>query len=154
MPRNRKTHERICAKCGKQEMVRSDQLKMLCTNCGKNLQGLKKYHQENPEACGNASRKHGMHHTRIYRIYKSMLERCGHTTVRHKYACYYADRGITVCQEWVDDRTVFFSWAEENGYADGLQIDRIDNDKGYSPSNCRWVTPKQNQANRRDRLGY
>ena len=91
-----------------------------------------------------------MHGHRLYRIHMSMKTRCGQMGTRHKFACYYEDRGIRVCDEWLD-RTKFFEWAFSNGYADDLQIDRIDNDKGYSPDNCRWVTPKENQHNRRDR---
>ena len=139
----RKRHKRVCASCNKEELVRSDQLDKLCRDCGRNTSGLK------PGQKGNL--RHGLWKHRIYRIYKSMLERCGHTSVAHKYTCYYADRGIHVCKEWLEDRTLFFDWAFANGYTDGLQIDRIDNDFGYSPENCRWVTPKENQANRRDR---
>jgi hypothetical protein len=46
----------------------------------------------------------------------------------------------------------FIEWAEGNGYADGLQIDRIDNDIGYCPANCRWVTPSMNSRNRRNSI--
>lgn len=152
--RNRKTHKRICSGCSKEELVRSDQINKQCPACSTNTSGLRRYHREHPEACGNASRKHGLHGHRIYRIYKSMLERCGHTSVVHKFACYYADRGIRVCDEWLNDRTAFFDWAFANGYSDDLQIDREENDLGYSPDNCRWVTPKENQDNRRDRSGH
>ena len=149
----RKKHKRTCAGCNREELVRSDQLNSLCRDCGHKAGGkrLAEYHKAHPEVVGNARRTHGLWSHRIYRIYKSMLERCGHTTVVHKYACYYADRGINVCEEWLNDRTLFFDWAFANGYSDELQIDRIDNDLGYSPDNCRWVTPKENQANRRDR---
>ena len=88
--RNRKTHKRICAGCNKEELVRSDQLNKKCATCAKNVSGLKRYHKEHPEAAGNASRKHGLRNHRIYRIYKSMLERCGHTSVVHKFACHFA----------------------------------------------------------------
>jgi len=139
----RKKHKRTCAGCNKEELVRSDQLNKLCRDCGRNTSGLKPGHKTRTT--------HGLRNHRIYRIYKSMLERCGHTAVVHKYACYYADRGICVCDEWLADRTVFFDWAFANGYSDELQIDRIENDLGYSPTNCRWGTPKENQENRRDR---
>ena len=60
----------------------------------------------------------------------------------------YVLRGIGVCAEW-NDYAKFHEWAMANGYDDELTIDRIDNDKGYSPSNCRWVTLKEQQSNKR-----
>ena len=78
-----------------------------------------------------------------------------------KYRCYnpkcsqhddYAGRGITVCDEWRDNYDAFESWAFENGYQRGLSIDRRNNDKGYSPENCRWATRPEQQDNRRNTI--
>ena len=55
----------------------------------------------------------------------------------------YGGRGIKVCFEW-SDYSIFREWAINNGYSDNLQIDRIKNDKGYSPDNCQWITRLEN----------
>lgn len=62
----------------------------------------------------------------------------------------YGARGITVCDEWKNDFSSFYSWAIKNGYKPGLSIDRIDVNSGYSPDNCRWATNKEQSLNRTD----
>lgn len=64
----------------------------------------------------------------------------------------YGGRGITVCKEWLDSEngmTSFVQWSLKNGYRPGLSIDRIDNNKGYSPDNCRWVNNSVQGRNKR-----
>jgi hypothetical protein len=60
----------------------------------------------------------------------------------------YGNRGITVCEAWSNSFESFYNWATANGYQDGLEIDRINNDGIYSPDNCQWVTRKENCRNR------
>lgn len=83
---------------------------------------------------------------RIRYIYYNMVRRCLDST-RREYP-YYGGRGIQVCDEWKNDCCVFYRWARDNGYREGVQLDRIDNDGNYCPENCRWVTPKENVNNR------
>ena len=58
----------------------------------------------------------------------------------------YGGRGIRVCDEWCNSYTAFKLWALESGYKDNLTIDRIDNDAGYTPDNCCWITKAENTA--------
>lgn len=89
---------------------------------------------------------HGLSHTRIDNIYKSMISRCYNAN-----SCNfknYGAKGIKVCDEWENDRRRFYEWAFNNGYKDDLTIDRIDCFGDYEPSNCRWVSQKVQQNNR------
>lgn len=87
---------------------------------------------------------HGLSKDRIYRIWSGMKERC-YNQNSHAWKT-YGGRGIDICDEWKEDVFAFRDWALSHGYADNLSIDRIDNDKGYSPDNCRWADAKT-QAN-------
>lgn len=96
--------------------------------------------------------KHGMTHTRIHNIWKTMKHRCECDGISN-YSD-YGGRGITICDEWTGENGFqnFYDWSMKNGYADNLSIDRIDNDKGYSPDNCRWTTQKVQANNKRSSL--
>ena len=67
----------------------------------------------------------------------------------HTHYGYYGGRGITVCDEWLHNFKSFYDWAMSHGYRDDLTLDRIDNDKGYSPNNCRWATYSEQNKNKR-----
>ena len=97
-------------------------------------------------------------YSRLYRIWNKMNDRCYSGKTNEKFE-YYGGRGITICDEWLDDKNKFFAWALSNGYTDELTIDRTDNDKGYSPSNCTWQNRSfQSQTTRRlsvrNKTGY
>lgn len=90
--------------------------------------------------------RHGQSRTRLYTTWRGMKSRCKGTS-NHLAKRYYTDRGIEVCPEWESSFVDFQNWANASGYSDSLEIDRIDNTKGYFPENCRWVTHGQQMAN-------
>ena len=95
---------------------------------------------------------HGMSKHPLYRVFHGMKQRCyDKSNIVYKY---YGGRGIDICEEWLENPIAFVQWGLSNGWKKGLQIDRIDNDKGYSPENCRFVSPKENLENRRPFVYY
>ena len=93
------------------------------------------------------STTHGMTGTRLYKIWGQMIQRT--TNKNDPWYSYYGGRGIVVCEEWRNSFEPFKAWAVENGYKDNLTLDRRNNEEGYSPENCRWVTRAVQEENTR-----
>ena len=106
------------------------------------------------KSCGCLSREktternttHGMRKHPAYDTYNGMMSRC-YNKNKQSYR-HYGNRGIKVCKQW-HDIEVFLKWCDNNGFKKEYQLDRIDNNQGYSPENCRFVTPTINLRNTR-----
>ena len=134
---------RCLCDCGKQVIVRGSSLRRGHTkSCG----------CLRDEIVSKIQTTHKKTKTRLYNVWTHIKARCYNPT-HHAYKN-YGERGITVCDEWKNDFPKFYEWAIANGYDENAPkgqctIDRIDNDKGYSPDNCRWVDIKTQNKNKR-----
>lgn len=126
----------------------------LC-DCGKNtVVETSKLKSGHTKSCGCLQKKtaskirktHGDSRTPLYVRWCGIKQRC----INEKHSAYkhYGARGISLCDEWLEYQP-FKKWALENGYRQDLELDRINNNEGYSPQNCRWVDKPTNSLNKR-----
>ena len=135
---------RVCSVCGQNKRSsefnrhrrHKDGLESRCRQCAARA-GRQWYHRRQQRT------------NRLYSTYMGMKARCCYSN--HRSFPSYGGRGITVCREWRESFDAFANWAMNNAYHPDLQLDRIDNDLGYSPDNCRFVTPTENAQNKRAR---
>ena len=102
------------------------------------------------ENISNLNKTHGETKTRMHRIWIAIKSRC--LNQNNKDYCNYGGRGIGMHDDWINSYVSFRDWSLLNGYADNLSMDRIDNENGYFPDNCRWTTAKVQGRNRRDNV--
>lgn len=124
-----------CSACGRTDVVVLHGTRIAGCTCGR------------AAALLAATTTHGQSGTPLYSVWQGIKHRC----FNEKFAQFkdYGGRGVTMCQAWAADFAAFRDWALANGYAEGLEIDRRDNNGNYEPSNCRFVTKSVNCRNKR-----
>lgn len=127
-------------------------------DCGNELE-VKAGHliSGNTKSCGclqrertsDAATTHGAKHSKLYGVWCAVKARC--LNPKNKRFDRYGGRGITICDQWIDDFAAFREWALSNGYREGLTIERMKVNENYEPSNCTWIPNEEQAKNRTSR---
>lgn len=122
----------------------------VCPDCGKvRIQDKRKIGKPCLPCANRRRSTHGLCGHPLYGLLHNMIVRCKYPSATNYR--YYGGRGIKVCDEWTKDPAAFVKWAKDNGYAPGLEIDRIDVDGPYAPWNCRFIPHVRNSQLRRNK---
>ena len=124
-----------CLFCGTVKVIRSDSIQFQNRGCG----------------CQNGPTQslHGLSQIPLYNVWKNIIDRCQNP--KNKGYKSYGGRGITVCEEWLGNPVgldCFYRWSLQNGYIEGLTIERLDVNGNYEPGNCTWITPEEQAQNK------
>ena len=133
--RQRKTIEITCPDCNQTRQSRTD-IKRKSNRC------MKCSILNTRMNCGDIL--HGLRTHPLYIRWSGMKRRCKDLVKRKSYM----DKGVVVCNEWANNFVTFFEWSLKNGFEEGLELDRINNNGNYCPENCRWITHQQNCMNK------
>ena len=137
--------------CGSTKVVSSNQLRSGTQSCGcLQRENAAKAARKNAHNGYRKKNNIGKEYHRLHQSYKDMLNRC-HSTKNRSYN-QYGKRGITVCNEWKNSFDSFKKWSLDNGYDKKLTLDRINVNGNYEPNNCRWISVKEQNNNRRNNV--
>lgn len=142
-----------CDLCGKPVVAKNSGLdKRNRKFCSKSCNAIvnnknKVWTDEQRKKVGSRILKHGRGYEKLFKVWDSMKRRC-YLEKDQSYKNYGA-RGIKICKEWVSNYETFRAWALDNCYKEGLSIERVDNNKEYSPENCKFIIKSEQSKNRR-----
>lgn len=128
-----------------------------CKHCGKINSSTKGNIKRNQATCkcihySRVSESESMigRNTKIYQIWCGMKTRCFNE--KDSAYKYYGGRGVTICEEWKNNFELFYNWSLQNGYEDGLSIERKNVNENYCPENCCWIAKEEQARNKTNTL--